>query len=138
MLAISFIWLFGCSQVTPSVAGEQQKIESKHASIDTKGDRLAAVFNQIQQLSSDNQCKVKSDCGLLEIGHRACGGPAGYEVYSQLNPQKDKLLELAKTHQAMQRKENIKSGRMSTCEVIPEPLFGCVNHQCTVVNGDAF
>ncbi len=85
-------------------------------------------------IGANRQCAVDTDCKLVGLGARPCGGPDEYRVYSNVNGVEGKLLAMVEKYNAMAKKDNESSGRLGICVVAPKPLFSCVNNLCQTDN----
>lgn len=117
------VWLlFSCTNVADE--GAEKGTESKplvSAKPSLKG---------IQQLVQNKQCQAKSDCGSIGIGHRACGGPESYLVYSKKQVDKNKLEAMVSKYNEAKKEQVKKSGMMSTCMMLMPPAVDCKNNMC--------
>ena len=91
-----------------------------------------ALLHEIKTEIGDAQCENDKNCAALAIGHRACGGPAGFLAYSNVASDVDKLNNLAQQHTATERQLNKLRGIMSICEMLLPPPVVCVNQRCVV------
>ncbi|MFV1985080.1 MAG: hypothetical protein ACC657_16145, partial [Thiohalomonadales bacterium] len=65
---------------------------------------ITYVSDLIDKLIGDAKCETNSQCTSIPLGHRSCGGPSGYIVYSTLNTNKNKLIKLSEIHMELSRK----------------------------------
>ncbi len=83
-------------------------------------------------------CERDADCRSLGVGARACGGPASWQAYSVrgLKPADEQAL-LARTRQAAEaeRRQQAAEGRMSICQVLPDPGAHCARATRQCVSG---
>ncbi|RTE87492.1 MULTISPECIES: hypothetical protein [Gammaproteobacteria] len=95
---------------------------------DNQENLMSAILNEIgaAKASELSQCKV------LPVGQRPCGGPARYLAYSTITSDQATLEMLAQRYNALSAELNEQEGLMSTCEVMPEPTVQLVNGQCTI------
>lgn len=99
----------------------------------------AEVYQQIRLLVGDAKASNASFCRKVPLGHRPCGGPESYLVYSAEGIDEPKLLALVAQYGSLRQAEHQASGMMSTCEVIPEPGIDWADGVCKAgAAGDAF
>ncbi len=80
---------------------------------------------------ADLTCKSVSDCEVVSLGHRACGGPASYEVLSKLNANYEETLFIAASSEEKGRIYNQENGIISICSLVAQPAVTCVKNLCT-------
>ncbi|MDH5544027.1 MAG: hypothetical protein OEZ43_00450 [Gammaproteobacteria bacterium] len=85
---------------------------------------------QIEKIIGDAICQTDEQCKSVAMGNKACGGPAFYLTYSQLNTDEKKLTSLAQHHQELARQYNQITGMMSDCMVVMPPPLKCVEQRC--------
>jgi len=90
------------------------------------GDTLA----RIHALVGKAECTSDSQCQVLPIGARACGGPAGHLAYSTAHADATELQALAERYRADQQAGNQRSGMVSTCRMLPTPVVSCRANTC--------
>ncbi|WPU65060.1 hypothetical protein [Peredibacter starrii] len=79
---------------------------------------------------SDLRCAKATDCKLIPVGARACGGPSGYMITSQLNANMTELEYLAAQTEAKQAAFNRNYNIMSICSLIMPPELKCIASYC--------
>jgi hypothetical protein len=111
-------------QVVDNAAEDQKAIEGvvKQVSPD--------LLSQIQSGISRTTCNTNDDCDALPVGHRACGGPNDYLVYSKLSSDEESLKRLAASYTAQQKVKNQKEGNMSICQMLTKPNVACKSNTC--------
>lgn len=99
----------------------------------------AEVYQQIRGLVGDAKASNASFCRKVPLGHRPCGGPESYLVYSAEGIDETKLLALVAQYGSLRQAEHQASGMLSTCEVIPEPGIDWADGVCKAgAAGNAF
>lgn len=88
------------------------------------------LYAQIQQTANAEGCTSVSDCALLPIGNKPCGGPEDYMAYSTTNSDVAKLKELGQQYTEQRRQYNKENQIIGTCVVTPKPGLSCVRNQC--------
>lgn len=85
---------------------------------------------------AEPHCTADAQCRSLPLGHRACGGPEAYGVYSLKVHNEAEVLRLAQGYREARRAENQASGRVSTCIALPDPGARCeaTTQRCVLGN----
>jgi hypothetical protein len=109
-------------QVAPSTAVQAPASGAGPAATDTLA-RIHALVGKAE-CSSDSQCQV------LPIGAKACGGPAGYLAFSNAKTDAAEVQALAERYHAEQQASNQRSGMISNCRVMPVPAAACRANTC--------
>lgn len=90
----------------------------------------ADTLGQIQALIGKAECSSDSQCQVLPIGARACGGPAGHLAYSTAKTDAAALQSLAERYKAEQQARQQRAGMISNCMVLPTPVAACRANTC--------
>jgi hypothetical protein len=96
------------------------------SSAPASGDTLA----RIHALVGKAECTSDSQCQVLPIGAKACGGPASHLAYSTAQADATELQALAERYRADQQAGNQRSGMVSTCRMLPTPVASCRANTC--------
>lgn len=91
----------------------------------------------IHALVGKAECASDSQCQVLPIGARACGGPAGFLAWSNAKTDAGQLQALAEAYRAEQQANNERSGRISNCRVLTAPLAACRANICQLSEASA-
>lgn len=89
----------------------------------------------LQRTAADS----RDQCALIPYGHKPCGGPDHYIVYSQKGMSDGDIAELEKQVKRYNQLDAfIDSSRniVGTCQVTPEPEIQFENGRCTQSSGD--
>lgn len=89
---------------------------------------------QLEQLTQDKPCQQSAECRVLPVGHRACGGPDGFVIFSTQNNDAQTIENIVETISNLQRQRNIAEQRMSICQHLTVPAAQCIANQCTAVD----
>ncbi len=89
------------------------------------------LLQRLRAMEAASACAAPADCHAVPLGARLCGGPSAWIAMSSAQmaaaaPLAERYTALRKTSNAAAEKE----GRVSTCEVIPQPAVGCVAGYC--------
>jgi hypothetical protein len=98
---------------------------AKTAAADAPG-----LAQQIRHEIGDAACSATAQCRTLAVGHKACGGPEAYLVWSTAASNEARLRALATDHAAARKAEDAKSGRVSNCAMVADPGARCDAGHC--------
>jgi len=90
----------------------------------------ARLQEQIRDEIGDPTCSAHDQCRTIAIGHKACGGPEAYRVWSTRVSNGPRLLSLAEAYQKARREEAQQSGRVSDCSMVVDPGARCEAGRC--------
>jgi hypothetical protein len=126
---ISFLHLVAivsCGQASDKDNSEN----SKRAALE---DRSAQLSDSIDSTIEDLSCEQASDCKTAAWGHKACGGPSKYIIYSMLRTDEEILNELLDDL----RDTHVELGRITdgvgTCDTPIAPETDCQKEECVEV-----
>lgn len=122
--------LIGTVVLAVSMSLGAQEIHAGESGSETLKAEIKGLADELNGMTKDKACQTSQDCAAVGIGHRPCGGPSQYLVFSKLKTDEAKLNQLAAKHRDAQRKLNQLLGLISTCEFLPEPPVACVEQQC--------
>ncbi|CUI07111.1 hypothetical protein [Massilia antarctica] len=114
---------------TPAAATPAKPAPAKPVAASAPAASLGA---RITAEIGDLACDDASQCHTLPVGSKACGGPAGFLPWSAKRSNGDLLAKLAAEQAAQERKQNEKSGMMSTCSVELDPGATCSAGKCVL------
>ena len=78
----------------------------------------------------DAACTSNQQCRTLPIGHKACGGPESYLVWSSAATSEGVLRGLVDEYNQARKREVQKSGRVSDCSMLADPGARCDAGRC--------
>lgn len=115
-LTLSF-GLAGCGGEAQSDSALDLEEFSQEGATETLDTLLQAIRQEVGNpvAASPDQCRV------VGIGHRPCGGPERYLLFSTETTDEQRLLGLVERYNARARDLTAESGMVGTCEVLPEP-----------------
>ena len=90
------------------------------------------LYSQIQEAMSIEGCTSDTDCALLPVGNKPCGGPEAYLPYSKTNSDVATLEKLSQQYNEQRKQYNQENQMMGTCVMTPKPDVSCVRNQCLV------
>ena len=91
---------------------------------------LEEVAKAIDQEVGKARADRVSQCAILPIGAKPCGGPWGYLVYSKKESNESRLKKLIERYDKLDEIRNIEEGRVSTCDVAQPPDLIIENGSC--------
>lgn len=92
---------------------------------------LAKAAHAIANL--DLSCDQTSDCAIIEMGSKPCGGPTSYIVTSVNHRYYTDIEELANKVSVKEKDFNDRYGRISNCSIISPPRIECLKNKCSKV-----
>lgn len=114
------------SAETPAPAGRPQPAPAA-GTLPASTTRLQ---EQIRDEIGDPTCTANDQCRTIAIGHKACGGPEAYRVWSTQVSNAPRLQALADAYQKARRDEAQQSGRVSDCSMVVDPGARCQAGRC--------
>jgi len=96
----------------------------------------SSVYHEMTEISTNRYCESNSDCAVLPVGERACGGPSNYVVYSTQVGEESiaQLRLLAERSKQLAKQMNQKSQLMGICQVLPAVSVHCLKNECVARN----
>jgi len=88
------------------------------ASIELRAEILRVIGNA--------PCRSDSQCRVIALGSKPCGGPEGYATWSTAGTDARELEALAARFKEARQARNQRLGLVSDCSVVPEPPVRCV------------
>lgn len=90
------------------------------------------LFQRLLKLTDDKQCTNDSQCQVLPVGHRACGGPEQYMAYSTTATDQKLLQFTQERYSKLKSEQQKRLGVVSTCQILPTPTAVCQAQQCVL------
>lgn len=97
----------------------------------------SGTLDRIHALVGKAECTSDSQCQVLPIGAKACGGPASHLAFSTATSDATELQALAERYHGEQQASNQRSGMISNCRVVPTPVAACRANTCQLTDGAA-
>lgn len=92
--------------------------------------QLETQLKDIQNFVSKGNCSQAGECSYLAIGSKACGGPAGYIVFSN-NIDVDALKQMVERYTEDQKTYNKENNVISDCSLAnPPEKLDCLDGSC--------
>jgi hypothetical protein len=88
------------------------------------------LHRKIRETVGDASCTSNQQCRTLPIGHKACGGPESYLVWSSAATSEGVLRGLVDQYNQARKREVQQSGRVSDCSMLADPGARCEAGRC--------
>ncbi|WP_157836268.1 hypothetical protein [Rheinheimera texasensis] len=99
----------------------------------------AALFAEIKAMVGTAAASEPAQCKKVGFGHKPCGGPASYLIYSTQGLDETSLLQKVSRYNQLMQAEQQRLGLVSDCAVVPEPGVALVGGFCVASGtGDTF
>ena len=108
--------------------------DSQNDNANNQAPSTKDLYSQIQELANVEGCTSSSDCALLPIGNKPCGGPESYMPYSKTNSDVAQLKKLGQEYSKMREQYNKDNQIMGTCVITPKPQVSCLRNQCVTTS----
>lgn len=124
------VLLSGCSTVPQQKDLVVNQLDGSLAQlqVDTK-----QLHQRLQRLTADKSCQQSTQCKVLPVGHRPCGGPEQYMVYSSKSTDEKLLAITNDRYKKLKQEQQQRLGLRSTCQIVPEPVAACQQQQCSLL-----
>lgn len=126
--------VLGCVDAEQSGAVSQAETSVTLNTDQERQTQLAALDQQIRSTVGFPRASEFSQCRLLEVGMRACGGPEYYMAYSTQVTDEAILLQLVKQYNRLRQEHIEATQEVSTCEMIPRPQLVLEGGLCQAVS----
>ena len=90
----------------------------------------AGALSDLELAIGTPQAETVTQCRVVPVGQKACGGPAAYRVYSASGDDELLIIQLAARVSAMDTEANEQFALASTCDVTPEPVVALQGGVC--------
>lgn len=88
-------------------------------------DPQAALWRDVTLQLGDAACDSDSQCRVIGVGAKACGGPTAYLPWSTKANNETALRAAVDRHAQAQRAAQAAAGMASNCMHLPEPAVQC-------------
>jgi hypothetical protein len=88
------------------------------------------LYRSIREMVGDAACTANAQCHTLPIGHKACGGPEAYLVWSSAGTSEGPLRALVNQYNEARKRDVQQSGRVSDCSMVTDPGARCDAGRC--------
>jgi hypothetical protein len=94
---------------------------------------LDGLASEINQIIGDAACDRTDQCRIIGIGHKPCGGPAGYRAYSVTGTDVALLQSTVERFNQLSAELQAKLGILSDCSIgPPSPPARCLSRKCVI------
>lgn len=145
------LFLAGCSDAAISDAPKATELQpapsaltKKNQATDIKNENktvsraaIQAANTQLKTLTENTSCDSSTQCRVLPVGSRACGGPSNYLIYSTKHSNNEDVEKLAKHITSLESQFNAQTGMMSICQHLTAPATQCSDNKCVKIEGNA-
>ena len=107
------LMLLSCGNDNQGISNEKLRQDIQH------------VASRIDELIVDLSCDSDDQCQYIEYGHKPCGGPADFRIYSSKNTDSVLIHEYADEYFRLTREFNRRKGGASDCSVKMPPVVTC-------------
>ncbi len=90
----------------------------------------ADLVADLDALIGDAEADAPAACRVVAVGHKACGGPAAFRIYSTVDSDAEAVEALADEITRLDTWANTEFGLASDCSVPVEPTPLVVNGRC--------
>lgn len=130
------LMMFGCVDAEQAASTDEVMAATEDAQLDITQQRIARLTEldlHIRRTVGIPRAGEMSQCKLLEVGVRACGGPEYYMAYSTLVTDEAALLDLVEEYNQLRREHIRETNEVSTCDMIPPPKLVFEEGMCRAV-----
>lgn len=123
--------LLGCDDVENQT---EMKSESKlpQTTVESAGD-IKELGLEVRRMIKTPAADSPKQCKIVEMGHKPCGGPERYLLYSEKTMTPDEVeqfLQKLARYNKMTEQLSQKSGMVSDCKIEPQPTTVVRNGFC--------
>jgi hypothetical protein len=135
--AVVALLLSGCGPASTEQIALQEPTMSQPPAKTTAApvaDDPAALYAEIKAMVGTAAATEPLQCKKTGLGHKPCGGPASYLIYSTQGLDEARLLQKVSRYNQLVQAEQERLGLVSDCAIVPEPGVALVGGFC-VANG---
>lgn len=88
------------------------------------------LYRQIRDEIGVPACSAHEQCRSTAVGHKACGGPEAYLVWSTTTSDGTRLRQLIDAYTRARTQEGQRSGMLSDCSLVPDTGARCEAGRC--------
>ena len=118
----------GCALFALACAGPQDADPPRETR--TPPQTVEEARARIDSAIGGAEASALSQCALVAVGARPCGGPRAYLAYSTTETDSAALAALVAVYDRMDRERNEAEGIVSTCELMQPPDLALENGRC--------
>ena len=126
LAALACLLLAGCTVTAlPGGAPEDDRTQADYEA------ELARLSDAIDEAIGEARAENLSQCRILEVGVRPCGGPWEYRVFSTAGGDPGRVLQLTAAYNDRNEEMNRRFELVSTCEYREPPEVVLEGGRCT-------
>ena len=95
---------------------------------------LAGRLDEIDEAVGAARAETAEACRAVAFGHKACGGPTHYRIYSETDGDPARVRRLAEEFTGWERRMVDRLNLGSTCDVLYVPPVTLEDGRCTVAD----
>ena len=119
----------GCS-VIPGLGSNDVGLSSPPQTLEEYRVQREVLVDQLDEAIGRARATNVAACRVVPVGEKACGGPAGYRVYSASDVAPGQVTAAAEEVTRLDAYANERFEMVSTCDVTPEPSVTVVDGRC--------
>lgn len=95
--------------------------------------QMGAAYDEIVRLIAGAACDTDTQCGILEVGAKPCGGPWEFLAYANANTDLARLFQTAEVYRQLNIELNTVNELVSDCAMVLPPPVACRDYVCTIL-----
>jgi hypothetical protein len=132
VLALVLLLAAACGDVAPT-SGEQVATPPAAPAAPVEPVDLAGLLQEIRIAAGIARADDVSQCRVIALGQKPCGGPERYLVYSTLTADEARLQALVERYNAAAAQRARDQDLVSDCQVLEAPVLGLEGGFCMPV-----
>jgi hypothetical protein len=125
---LAYRWQLSLTVLGAACLGSRNPAPSRSSDEDTT--RLNELRHAVAREVGSPTCTDGSQCRVMPLGRKPCGGPFSYVVYSTATADSVRLASAVQEYTAYQAALNEKLGLVSDCRFLPPPAVDCRTGVC--------
>ena len=131
MLTMCALFTLGCAEPPDAEQEEPPREPERQSQVaPAPPQTLEEARARIDSAIGGAEASTLSQCALVAVGARPCGGPRAYLAYSNAVTDSAALVALAAVYERLDRERNEAEGLVSTCELMEPPDLALENGRC--------
>jgi len=123
LIASSVIVACGQAEKQADVETEEQ-VQQSQEQTETANQNLEELGLEIRRMVKTPAADHPEQCKVVEMGHKPCGGPERYLLYStktMSDAEETEFLDKLRRYNQLSEKVSKQSDMVSDCQMLPEP-----------------
>ena len=130
-LLMLLVLVAGCRTVGPG--DDEAQSDPVHARFDRE---LQELDVQIREATGEARAETASQCRVIGVGAKPCGGPWRYHAYSTAHGDPARVEDLVARYNALETRKNERFGLASTCLMTAAPAVALEGGRCVLRAGE--